>query len=211
MHLYQQRMVHKHCHDRSHCSENLEYLSVKCRPFYLPREHSCIVIMAVYVPPDANAKLAMKELHSAISTQQTAHPEGVFIAAGDFNHSNLKSVLPKFHQHVSCPTRGDRMLDKVYTNIPDAYKAIPLSHLGQSDHISLLLLPRYTALISRVKPTVRTVKIWPEGAEAALQLGFQRTDWSLFATNATSDSQLDIETYTSSVLEYIKKGVNDNS
>ena len=103
------------------------------------------------------------------------------------------------------------MLDKVYTNIPDAYKAIPLSHLGQSDHISLLLLPRYTALISRVKPTVRTVKIWPEGAEAALQLVFQRTEWSLFATNATSDSQLDIETYTSSVLEYIKKGVNDNS
>ena len=61
------------------------------------------------VPPDANAKQAMKELHAAISTQQTAHPEGAFIAAGDFKHSNLKSVLPKFYQHVSCPTRGDRI------------------------------------------------------------------------------------------------------
>ena len=41
-------------------------------------------------------------------------------------------------------------------------------HLVQSDHLSLLL--RYTPLISRVTPTVRTVKIWPGGAEAALQL-----------------------------------------
>lgn len=152
----------------SHCSENLEYLSVKCRPFYLPREFTCTVIMAIYVPPDANAKQAMKELLAAISKQQTAHPEGAFIAAGGFNHSNLKSVLPKFYQHVSCPTRGDRILDKVYTNIPEAYKATPLLHLGQSDHLSLLLVPRYTPLISRVKLTVRTVKICPEGAEAAL-------------------------------------------
>ena len=89
-------------------------------------------------------------------------------------------------------------MDKVYSNIPKAYKTTPLPHLGQSDHLSLLLLPRYTPLINRVIPTVRTVKIWLQGAEAALQPGFQRTDWSLFATNTTSDSQLDIETYTSS-------------
>lgn len=57
-----------------------------------------------HIPPDANSKLAMKELHTAISKQQTLLQEAAFIVAGDFNHSNLKS---------SCPTRGDKTLDHV--------------------------------------------------------------------------------------------------
>lgn len=76
----------------SHCSADLEYLMIKCRPFYLPREFTLTVITAVYVPPDANARLAMEELQSAISKQLTTHPEGAFIVAGDFNHSNLKTT-----------------------------------------------------------------------------------------------------------------------
>lgn len=64
------------------CSSNLEYLMIKCRPFYLPREHSAVIVTAAYIPPDANAKLAMEELSSAISKQQTAHPDGLFIVAG---------------------------------------------------------------------------------------------------------------------------------
>ena len=192
----------------SHCSANLEFLMVKCRPFYLPREFTSTVITAAYIPPDANAKIAMKELHAAISKQQTLHPEAAFIVAGDFNHSNLKTVLPKFHRNVSCPTRGDRTLDQVYTNMADAYKAVPLPHLGQSDHLSLFLLPKYSALIKRVKPTVRTVKVWPEGADSALQLRFGNTDWGMFATQATHDSHTDIDSYASSVLDYIKSNIN---
>ncbi|KAG7464183.1 hypothetical protein JOB18_040429 [Solea senegalensis] len=48
------------------------------------------------IAADANAKTAMKELYAAVSKQQAAHPEAAFIAAGDFNHSNLKTVFPKF-------------------------------------------------------------------------------------------------------------------
>lgn len=95
----------------SHCSANLEYLMVKYIPFYLPREFTSTVVTAAYIPPDANAKIAMKEPYSAISKQQTLHPEAAYIVAGDFNHSNLKTVLPKFHQNVSCPTRGEKILD----------------------------------------------------------------------------------------------------
>ncbi|XP_055495637.1 uncharacterized protein LOC129699672 [Leucoraja erinacea] len=51
----------------SHCSADLEYLMIKCRPFYLPREFTSTVITAVYVPPDANARLAMEELQAAIT------------------------------------------------------------------------------------------------------------------------------------------------
>lgn len=160
----------------SHCSANLEFLMVKCRPFYLPREFTSTVVTATYVPPDANAKQAMKELHAAISKQQTLHPEAAFIVAGDFNHASLNTVLPKFHQNVSCPTKGDKTLHHVYTNMAEAYKATTLPHLGQSDHLSLFLFPKYTPLIGCVKPTV---KVWPEGADSTLQQRFQNTDWSV--------------------------------
>lgn len=69
---------------QSHCSPNVEFLMVKCRPCYLPRELSSIIVTVVYTLPDANAKLPRKELHAAISKQQATHPEAAFIAAGDF-------------------------------------------------------------------------------------------------------------------------------
>ena len=54
-------------------SANLEYLIVNCRRFYLPREFTSTVVTTTYIPLDANAKFAMKELHAAISKQQTTH------------------------------------------------------------------------------------------------------------------------------------------
>ncbi len=193
---------------KSHCSADIEYIFIKCRPFYLPREFTTAIIAAVYVPPDANAKLAMKELSSVVNKLQTTHPDGVFIIAGNFNHANLRTTLPKFYQNVSCPTRGDVTLDHVYTNIPDAYRTTPLPHVGQSDHLSLFLLPKYTPIIKRVKPTMRTVKVWLEEADSSLQQEFLNTDWNLFASRATLGSHTDVNTYTSSVLHHINRCVD---
>lgn len=65
--------------------------------------------------------MALAELSHAINELQTAHLEGFFVVAGDFNHRNLKTFFPKFHQHVTFPTRGENCLDKVYTNMCGAY------------------------------------------------------------------------------------------
>ncbi|XP_027858773.1 uncharacterized protein LOC114135555 [Xiphophorus couchianus] len=138
----------------------------------------------------------MKELYAAISKHQTKYPEAPFIVAGDFNHSNLKTVLPRFHQHVSCHTRGDKTLDHVYSNLAGAYNLTPLPNIGQSDHLSLFLTPRYLPLIQRVKPTVRTVKVWPEGSDAVLHDWFRNTDWTIF-------HHTDLDQYASSVLNHI--------
>uniref|UniRef100_A0AAY4BNL9 Reverse transcriptase domain-containing protein n=1 Tax=Denticeps clupeoides TaxID=299321 RepID=A0AAY4BNL9_9TELE len=191
-----------------HCSANLEFLMVKCRPFYLPREFTSTIITATYIPPDADAKLAMNELHAAISKQQTDHPEAAYIVAGDFNHSNLKTVFPKFHKNILCHTRGNKTLDQVYTNMAEAYAVTPLPHFGQSDHLSLFLTPKYSPLINRVKPSVRTIKVWPAGADITLQDRFQHTDWSMFASQATCGSHTDIDIYTSSVLNYINTTID---
>lgn len=153
---------------------------MKCRPFYLPREFTVVFLTAVYIPPQANAKLALASLHDAIHQLKNNHPDGVFLIAGDFNHAKLKTVMPTFHQFIDFPTRGNNILDQVYCNIAKGYNASPCPHLGRSDHISLYLTPAYRPLIARTKPTVRTIMVWPEGAMDRLQNCFEYTDWAIF-------------------------------
>ncbi len=146
----------------SHCSPDLEFMTVKCRSFFLPRELSVVIVTAVYIPPDANVSTALALLLDVINKQLCAHPNGVHTIAGDFNQADLKIALTHFFQHVKCPTRGDNTLDRVYTNIKHAYRAIPLPHLGQSDHLSLLLTPAYISLRRRTTPLTRLFLYGPK-------------------------------------------------
>ncbi|KAL0202652.1 hypothetical protein M9458_000670, partial [Cirrhinus mrigala] len=182
---------------------------VKCRLFYLPREFTAIVIVAVYIPPCTNAKDALRELYSAISEQQTNNPYGFFIIAGDYNHANLKSVLPKFYQHVNFATRGNNTLDLVYTTVKNAYKAEPRPHLGYSDHISVMLIPAYRPLLKFTKPVQKEVTVWPDDATSTLQNCFQCTDWNMFREAATYNNHTDLHKYTETVTAYIKKCIDD--
>ncbi len=88
------------------CSPHLEHLSIVCHPFYLPRDFSSIVITAVYIPPQADTSLALSKLHDVLSGYINKHPDAASIIARDFNKANLWKVMPNFHQHVSCPSRG---------------------------------------------------------------------------------------------------------
>ncbi len=111
-------------------------LIIKCRPFYLPREYTAILLVAVYIPPSSNnnnRSEALNDLYQHMSEQQTVHPDAFLILAGDFNHADLRSVFPKIHQHIDFPTREKNNLDFVYTTQRGAYKALPLPHLGASD------------------------------------------------------------------------------
>lgn len=134
-----------------HCSPELEFLAVKCRPFHLPWEFSVVNVTSIYIPPDANARLGLGYIVAAVNRQQSSYPDDVFIVAGDFNHVNLKTVFPKFDQHVKCATRGANTLDCVYSNITKGYRATPDSHLGQSDHLPLFLIPAYKPFIKKTE------------------------------------------------------------
>ena len=181
----------------THCSPDIELISVKARPFFLPRELTVVLITAVYIPPDANTSIALSMLADTINKLQRSHPDGVHIVAGDFNQANLKSILPKFYQHVSCATRGKNTLDHVYTNFKHAYRAIQYPNLAQSDHMSLLLAPAYTPLRRSTTPVTKTITTWPEDALPQLQNCFQHTDWSVF-------EHPDLSVHTEAVLSYIK-------
>lgn len=61
----------------------------------------------VYIHLRADTMDAPHELHSSMNEQQTNNTDDFFIISGDFNHVNLKSVLPKFYQHMTSATRGN--------------------------------------------------------------------------------------------------------
>lgn len=74
----------------------------------------------------------------------------------DLNHADLKTVLPKFS--VNCAIRRMKSLDKAYSNIKKSFRAIQLPHLGQSNHMTLLLTPAYAPHRKQTLLSKRTVK-----------------------------------------------------
>ncbi len=53
------------------CSPHLEHLSIICRPFYLPREFTSIIVTAVYIPPQADTSLALSNSTTSSAATST--------------------------------------------------------------------------------------------------------------------------------------------
>ncbi len=142
---------------------------------YSDHNHGCL-----YTPPQANTDQALRELYRNISEQETTHPDAAFIITGDFNKANFRTIAPKYFQHVTINTRGDRILDHCYTSFRDAYKSLPCPPFGKSDHSSVLLLPAYRQKLKREAPAFRTIQCWSDQSDATLQDCFDHVDWDMF-------------------------------
>ena len=68
------------------CDENIDLLAVSCRPYYLPREFSNVIVILVYIPPSANAKLATDMIARVARELQSHTPDALVMISGDFNH-----------------------------------------------------------------------------------------------------------------------------
>ncbi len=171
------------------CSPHLKYLSIICRPFYLPREFSLIIITAVYIPPQADTSLALSKLHAVLSGYINKHPDVASIIAGDFNKANLRQVMPNFHQHISCPTRGPNSLDHCYTQFKNANKARSLPAFSKSDHAAIFLTPENKQRIIQEPPVEREVTRWSSHSDAMLQTALDDVDWDLFRARSSDVSE----------------------
>ncbi len=179
------------------CSPHLEHLSIICRPFYLPREFSSIVVTAVYIPPQADTSLALSKLHDVLSGYINKHPDAACIITGDFNKANLRQVMPNFHQHISCPTRGPNTLDHCYTQFKNANKARSLPAFGKSDHATIFLTPEYKQWIVQEPPVEREVMRWSSHSEAMLQAALD-VDWDMFRASSS-----DVSEFTDVALSFV--------
>ncbi len=183
---------------KSFCSPDLEFNLLLCRPFWLPREFTAIIITAVYILPQANTDQALKELYGNISEQETAHPDAAFVVTGDFNKANFRTIAPKNFQHITINTREDRVLDHSYTPFRDAYKSLPRLPFSKSAESKRQNLKREA-------PALRTIQCWSDQSDAILQDCFDHVDWDMF--RAASDE--DIEAYSDSVTCFIRKYIED--
>ncbi len=148
-------------------------------------EFSSIVVTSVYIPPQADSSLALSNLHNVLSGYINKHPDAAFIIAGDFNKANLKKVMPNFHQHISCPTRGLNTLDYCYIPLKNAYKAHSLPAVGKSDHAAIFLTPEY----KQEPPVKREVTRWSSHSEAMLQVSLDDVDWDMFRASSSDVSE----------------------
>ncbi len=205
--LYQQLVVWwRNLHSiKSFCSPDLEFHMLLCRPFWLPREFTAIIITAVYIPLQANTDQALKELYGNISEQETAYPDAAFIVTRDFNKANFRTIAPKYFQHITIT----RVVIVYWTTATllyrDAYKSLSRPPFGKSDHSSVLLLSAYRQKLKREAPALRTIQCWSDQSEAILQDCFDHVDWDMF--QAASDD--DIEAYSDTVTCFIRKCVED--
>ncbi|KAK0135553.1 hypothetical protein N1851_028598 [Merluccius polli] len=187
-----------------HCSPLAEFMIIKCRPFYLPREFSAILLVAVYIPPSGNNNdrdKAMSELYSVISDQQTAQPDGLLIVAGDFNHANLKTVFPHtfLHEEITLWTWSTPHCEEHTRPHPSPTSALQTTPL-------LMLMPAYRPKVKVTRPVQKQVREWPEGASSALQDCFNITDWDMFKQAATYNQHINIQEYSDT---YISKCIDD--
>ena len=127
----------------------------------------------------------------------SSHPDAAVIVLGDFNHTNLSSELPSYHQQVTCPSRGNNTLDHCYTTFKQAYRAFPRAPLGKSDHAMLLLIPTYKQKLKSIKPTLKSVRSWSTDAVERLKDCLACTNWDVFRAAG------DLNDYTDTVTSYI--------
>ena len=186
------------------CTPHQEHLSILCRPHFLPREFTAVIMTAVYIPPNVSTDIAISELQVVINKQQQRHPGAALIVLGDFNRAKLTRGLPEFKQHINFPTRGDNILDHCYTPFRDCYKATSMPAFDKSDHVAVFLVPKYKQKILQEAPVTKDVQRWSDQSETLLQDALENADWEMF--RVSSD---DINEFAEVVGSYIHFLIND--
>ena len=124
---------------------NHEVLWADLRPRRLPRGFSNIIVGVVYQYPDADDSAMRDYLVSSLVSLEATYPNCALILAGNFNRTFLpliQSAVKAFHlkSTVHFPTRADRTLDQIFTNLGDYFSApISLPPFGLSDHVTVFM------------------------------------------------------------------------
>lgn len=114
-------------------------------PKRLPRAISSLTVGVIYHPPNADNFHTYTHISTSLDQILQKHPETGIILVGDFNSFKDSYLKQNYtlRQIVEKPTRENRILDKVYTNVDQFYDNPQLiAPLGASDHSVVLCNPQ---------------------------------------------------------------------
>ena len=141
-------------------TSNFEVLWLLLRPKIMPRPFSQLIIVTVYCPPwyeVARKRALQKFITIGLDKLLCLHPNAAVVVLGDFNTLDT-SFLSRhfgFRQLVKAGTRGDRILDKMYTNCHTLYdEAVICAPLGRSDHKSVVVRSPWSKRVPVGRKTV---------------------------------------------------------
>lgn len=80
-------------------------------------------------------------------------------------------------------------MDLVYTNIKNAYRAAPLPHIGNSDHLTVMT-PAYRPQVKQEPLALKEIRVC---AAPSLQGCFECTQWHIFKVAATCEDFIDLQ------------------
>ncbi len=125
-------------------SDDLEVLWLKIKPKHLPRSISCIILACVCHPPRDDNRVMSEYLMQCLDVVIRRHPDCGLLLTGDFNQ--LRDWFLRAHyglvQVVDKATRGNAVLDRLWTNMNPVYsKAVVSPELSNCDHKMVLLTP----------------------------------------------------------------------
>ena len=93
--------------------------------FCLPELARKLFVIAVYIPPNyltGRANACMQHVSNIILDIKNKHRDPLLLVGGDFNQWDIAKFLEEYcdlEEVPSPPTRGDRKIDKIFTNWPD--------------------------------------------------------------------------------------------
>ena len=123
-------------------SPSFEVLWLKLRPRKLPRGISLIILGAKYHPLGSYDLPMIDYLIDSLTKVETMYSNCGIVLMGDLNRLTTSSISRSFKlkQLVNFPTRGERTLDVMLTNIPQFYDTPEkLAPFGLSDHFTISL------------------------------------------------------------------------
>ena len=150
-------------------------------------------------PPNADDNEMLTNLSTTLTIIESQYPDCGILLAGDFNRLNVSRLLTPFKmkQLVRSPTRGDRILDLVLTNLHQMYDNNGVEILppfGLSDHNVVLLHPKvrsYQEGPSRKVITKRDTRI---SRKLELVRYLNSINWSIFDSLENCEDKLELMT-----------------
>ena len=160
--------------------DDLEVVWIKVMPKKTPRTCSCILIACLYYTPKTEYLKIRDHLITSIDTVMRKHPECGMIITGDFNQlrDNFMKTHYRFVQVVNVVTRGQAILDKIWTNMEEVYTPpVIISELGSSDHNMVLLKPKAKSSVDTGSVTRIAVRCMGPTEKAIFNMALSAIKW----------------------------------